>query len=390
MITISDKLAPAAALNPTKTSQTKSVFDMCADIENNRISLPLYQRDLSWSVKKAVSLFNYQLFGRAPVSPISMNQIEENNEIPQISFMDRKRLDNAAVVGNLSIVDGQQRLATNFRAYEGNSAFKNVVLNVSIPRFEEIKSGKPLRNSQIPVGVLLNKDASKLKNYLEDRHTLSDLYPILLEVRNKLSNYNYTVHIARNLTEEQQIEWFNVLNVAGSKVTGIQIAFSELKIHNFDIYSEYVEPFVEKLKANGLSSLINPFSTHVSYPIVSLSPALEVEIYKKPHRLSYVPISSNAKKSALSKLNAEQFHLISSKTLSSLDHALQLIQNNNLAKYLVRIDYVLYLTGYFVFHDYPPEQKVSQDLVNWVKTTIFKNKSNEDRKLIYNKLLEIE
>ncbi|WP_050568335.1 GmrSD restriction endonuclease domain-containing protein [Lacticaseibacillus paracasei] len=387
MIRISERLSPSAALNPTKTSQTKSVFDMCEDIENNKISLPLYQRDLSWPIKKAIALFNYQLFGRAPVAPISMNQIEEHNEIPQISFLDRQRLDNDSVIGNLSIVDGQQRLATNFRAYMNDPEFEHIVLDVTVPIFKEIKTAP--RSNQIPVGILLNKSSSALKNYLQQQGTLTDLYPTLLEVRNKLSNYNYTVHIARNLNEDQQIEWFDVLNTAGSRVTDIQLTFSKIKLHDFDIYTEYVEPFKDKLSDYGLSELMSPFTTRVSYPIVSLNPSYEVQINKSSHKLNYAPIPSDAKKTALSKLNRDQLSDMSTKTLESLDYALKLIYDNHLTNYVTRIDYVLYLTGYFVFNNYPPTDEISQSLQDWIKNVKFENQSNKERREIYNRLLAL-
>lgn len=123
VVNINPKLSEAAAFNPTKQSQTKSVFDMCQDIEKGAITLPLYQRDLSWNDNKAIALFNYEMFGKAPVAPISMNKIGSSNEIPQISFIDRERIPLEDTLGNLSIVDGQQRLTTNYKAYSDDPTF---------------------------------------------------------------------------------------------------------------------------------------------------------------------------------------------------------------------------------------------------------------------------
>ena len=72
-----------------------SIFDMCQKIENKTISLPLYQRDLSWTLSKCIDLLNYQLLGKAPVSPISMNVILNTQEcVPQVSFIYRDIMDN--------------------------------------------------------------------------------------------------------------------------------------------------------------------------------------------------------------------------------------------------------------------------------------------------------
>ena len=94
---INKNLVYAASFNPTKKSTQMSVFDMCQKIEDNTISLPLYQRDLSWTIKKCVDLLNYQLLGKAPVSPISMNIIlNVENCVPQVSFIDREVMEKVS------------------------------------------------------------------------------------------------------------------------------------------------------------------------------------------------------------------------------------------------------------------------------------------------------
>ena len=388
MININSKLAEAASFNPTKQSQTKSVFDMCADIENERITLPLYQRDLSWNTDKAIKLFNYQMFGKAPVAPISMNQIGASNTIPQISFIQRNRIDNLQSQGVLSIVDGQQRLTTNYKAYINDESFKGIVLDVTKAAFKEIKN--PPRFNQIPVGILLNKEQSKLRQYLIDQGTLDELYAALLEVRSKMTNYSYTVHIAKDLNEDEQIEWFDVLNTAGSRVTGIQLAFSKIKLHDFDIYRNYVEPFKDKLNAYGLDELMTPFTTKVSYPIVSLNPAFEVIFNDKKHGSNYAPIPSDTKEKSLVKLNKSQLEHLSEVTLVGLEKALKLVYDNNLVDYVNKIDYVLYLTGYFVFKEDVLSANVENELIEWIKNVDFVNKTNKERRELYSELLMIK
>lgn len=388
MININSKLAEAASFNPTKQSQTKSVFDMCADIENERITLPLYQRDLSWNTDKAIKLFNYQMFGKAPVAPISMNQIGASNTIPQISFIQRNRIDNLQSQGVLSIVDGQQRLTTNYKAYINDESFKGIVLDVTKAAFKEIKN--PPRFNQVPVGILLNKEQAKLRQYLIDQGTLDELYAALLEVRSKMTNYSYTVHIAKDLNEDEQIEWFDVLNTAGSRVTGIQLAFSKIKLHDFDIYRNYVEPFKDKLNAYGLDELMTPFTTKVSYPIVSLNPAFEVIFNDKKHGSNYAPIPSDTKEKSLVKLNKSQLEHLSEVTLVGLEKALKLVYDNNLVDYVNKIDYVLYLTGYFVFKEDVLSANVENELIEWIKNVDFVNKTNKERRELYSELLMIK
>jgi hypothetical protein len=82
-------------------------------------------------------------------------------------------------------------------------------------------------------------------------------------VRSKIHSYNYTINIAEDLTENEQIEWFEILNNAGRRVTTIQMAFSKLKLHNLDIYPDYTKPFKDILKSYGVDELFNPFTTNL-------------------------------------------------------------------------------------------------------------------------------
>ena len=101
---ISKELVKAASFNPTKKSHQMSIVDMCQKIDDQSISLPLYQRDLSWTIAKSIALLNYQLLGKAPVSPISINVILNAQDcVPQVSFIDRELLDNVEQIGRAHV-----------------------------------------------------------------------------------------------------------------------------------------------------------------------------------------------------------------------------------------------------------------------------------------------
>ena len=134
---ISKNLMQAASFNPTEKSHKMTVLDMCKKIESLDITLPLYQRDVSWTLNQAIELLNYQLLGKAPVAPISMNIILDTNDfVPQVSFIDREMIQDTDVEkGQMSVVDGQQRLTTNYKAYSNSDDFRNIVLDVARGRF---------------------------------------------------------------------------------------------------------------------------------------------------------------------------------------------------------------------------------------------------------------
>lgn len=387
---INKKIELAAEFNPTKKSHQMSIFEMCKKIKDNKITLPLYQRDLSWTLKKAVDLFNYQLFGKAPIAPISMNQISEKNLVPQISFLDRDLiLDDDIEADHQSVVDGQQRLSTNFKAYINHEDFKNIVLDISKAEFKIIEAA-PSKN-QIPVGILLNEKDEKLSSYLQEKNkdNFNVFFPVLVQVRSKIKNYNYTINIAENLNEDEQIIWFEVLNNAGSRVTALQMAFSKLKAHGLDIYVDYTYPFKEKVCDFGFDGLFSPHTTNVSYPIAALNPAYEVLLKNGVHSSNYAPIPSDTKENILTKLNPDDLKKTFELTLDSLDRALAFIYSNEMQDIIERIDYILYLTGYFAYHKELDSEK-ERKLVDWVRNVDFANMSNTIRREEFSKIINFK
>ncbi|MGM9616754.1 MAG: hypothetical protein ACI3X0_04250, partial [Butyricicoccus sp.] len=73
-------------------------------------------------------------------------------------------------------------------------------------------------------------------------------------------------------------------------------------------------------------------------------------------------------------------------TLEALDFVLDFIEINGL-KTPERIDYINYLLGYFVFHGCEVNDSTREFLINWYENVDFTNKSNTDRRDIFNALI---
>ena len=340
---ISKTLVQAASFNPTEKSHKMTVLEMCKKIEMLDITLPLYQRDVSWTINQSIELLNYQLLGKAPIAPISMNIILDTKDfVPQVSFVDREMLEEDDVEkGQMSVVDGQQRLTTNYKAYSNNDDFRNVVLDVARGKFLLVEGA--FTRSQIPVGILLNKEDSVFYNYLSKNNMMKDstLITTLVQCRTKIRNYYYTINQAENLSEDEQIEWFEVLNNAGSRVSALQMRFSKMKVHGIDIYVMYTLKFKSKLLEYGYD-FFSPQKTSVSYPIAALNPAYEV-IMNKPHTDAYAPIPSDTKENQLCAMSPKLLVQCFDKTLEALDKTMDFIAEQNI-KAPDRIDYINYLT----------------------------------------------
>lgn len=384
---ISKELIKAASVNPTKKSTQMSIVEMCSKIDEQAISLPLYQRDLSWTLDKCISLLNYQLLGKAPVAPISMNVINDTNEcVPQVSFIDREIISGVER-GQLSVVDGQQRLTTNYKAYCNHEDFRNIVLDLGRGKF--VESEQAIRSNQIPVGIVLNKDDAVLFGYTSSKPSLRkpEVTNVLLQVRSKIKNYNYTINSADDLNEDEQIEWFEVLNNAGSRVSIIQMRFSKLKVHGIDIYKQYTSVFNNRLLEVGYD-FFTPEKTTVSYPIAALNPAYEI-IMNKEHSNNCAPIPSDTKENQLCNIKTEKLKKCIELTLDVEEKVIDFIENNSL-KRPDRIDYINYLIGFFVFNASKSEDDVREWLIKWYNSVDFTNKSNTERREMYSDLIKMK
>lgn len=386
---IKRQLLEAANLNPTKNSRQEYIFTLCENIERNELTLPLYQRDMSWTLQKCVDLLNYQLLNKSPISAISINVINNTDSecaVPQVSFIERELLPNI-MRGQMSVVDGQQRLTTNYKAYCNHPDLKNVVLDLGKGEF--VINTESFRRNQIPVGILLNKDDLMLIGYTGKNKALSapEIVNALLQIRNKIKTYQYTINFATGLTEDEQIDWFEVLNNAGSRVSIIQMRFSKLKAHGIDIYTQYTNIYRNKVLEHGYD-YFRPQKANVSYPIAALNPAYELLVSGQHLNNNFAPMSSDTKENQLCNLKPEKLQECFKITLEALDKTLQFIEDNNL-KTPNRSDYINYLIGYFVFHQNELTNEQTSNLIDWYNKVDFTNKSNTDRRKIYSNLLKV-
>lgn len=305
--------------------------------------------------------------------------------MPQVSFIERDVL-RVIVRGQMSVVDGQQRLTTNYKAYCNHSDLKNVVLDLGKGEF--LMNSESFRRNQIPVGILLNKDDKKLIHYTEKSRALSsqEVVNALLQIRKKIKTYQYTINFATDLTEDEQINWFEVLNNAGSRVSIIQMRFAKLKAHGIDIYTQYTNIYRNKVLEHGYD-YFRPQKANVSYPIAALNPAYELLTLGHHVNNNFVPISSDTKENQLCK-EPEKLQECFKITLEALDRTLQFIEDNDLFA-PSRSDYVNYLLGYFVFHNHGITAEQNAKLIQWYNRVNFTNQSNTKRRKIYSDLLKI-
>lgn len=384
---INEKLLFAAEKNSSKKSLEMPIKEILEEVEKELIVLPQYQTGIRWTIQKSVDLLNYQLLGEAPVSPLSMIEIvdESINEIEQISFITRDKI-KGSLAHKKSTTDGQQRISTNLKAYLDDPSFETIVLDLSKGKFI-ICDNDGRKQYQIPVGKLMNKSLEVFNKYVLANKYLAPYFPTIFTLRSKLLTYNYIINVAQDLTKSQQLEWFEILNNAGSKVPQVQLKLTTLLTEGVDIYTEYTDKFIKILEENNLENLVPVKNTEVSIPIATLNPFVEIAL-EKEHSLNWSPIPSDAKDNDLCNLEVEVIRSGFEITLRCLTEAIRFIRQNKLIA--ERIEYVTFLTGFFVYNkDQELTTSQTNKLIEWVKDTDFANKSNSDKRKYFESLIDI-
>lgn len=224
---IHPRLKENVELNPTKESSQENLDLLCQKIDSRVITLPLYQRDLSWTTQKSVDLLNYQLSGKSPVSAISINVIDEVSDsvaVPQVTFINRELVDLKS--GMHSVVDGQQRLTTNYAAYEvimGTPHSNNYCPMASDVRVNAICS---MKASQILLSFKYTLDAlDKVIDFIEN----NDLdIPSRIDYINFLIGYFVFYQREDKVDEQFLINWYNTVNFSNSSNTERRKIYSKL------------------------------------------------------------------------------------------------------------------------------------------------------------------
>lgn len=286
-----------------------------------------------------------------------------------------------------NVVDGQQRITCNYKAITDHEEFKSIVLDLGKGKFVDIKEEMP-KKTQIPVGILYNRDFDVLVDYLE-KIELTDfkIMQLLTQIRTKFYNYDYIINNAHDLSFEEQIEWFNVLNLAGSTVPDVQMKLTNLQVKGIDFYEEYARVFCGKLN-NKFEGILTVKTTEVSIPLACLNAAYEV-VNKESHRANYSPIPSDQKIKEIYSSKKEDIKNYFELTLNNLDKALKFIEDNNLET-PDRIDSITYLCGFFVWNqERELTEKRKEKLINWYKEISFSNKSNGERREEFSALVNL-
>jgi hypothetical protein len=386
-------LVKFSTYDPTKESRQVSIKDLCDDIEKEKIVLPIFQTFIRWNIQKAVELFNFQLFGKAAISPISINLIENVNiAVNQVTFVDRMPIDKSRLYGKMSVNDGQQRLTCNYKAYIGHEDFKHVYLD--IPKGQFLVNKDDRRTGQIPVGIIYNHDEEVFKKYCEGKTEFHgfDIQGLLTNVRKKFFSYYYIVNIAKDLSGKEQQKWFDVLNRAGSRVTDVEMDLVDLLGKEIDFYSEYTLPFYQKLKDAGLDELFVQKSTEVTIPVACLNPAYEV-FYKKAHMSNFCPYASDRKPKLIAKIKSEDdIRSLFETTLKAIDETVEFIERQSTElKTPNNIYQITYLTGFFVYNQGNTISTAKKEkLIEWYNNVNFSVKGdNSKARKIFTDLISI-
>lgn len=384
--------------DPSRDSSIMTIEDICRKVDEGKIVMPIFQTGLRWTAEKIRDLLTFQLMGFAAVAPISMCHLdfgfEPTDEIykrygSQIGLLTREKLSN--IRGEVySLTDGQQRATTNYKCYIGHSDLKKYMLDLNMGKVVIIKDSDLPREGQIPVGIIYNRDFKVFEGYVSEHPELqaSQLNTYLSLIRTKFLGYRYTVNLAKNLSEKQQMEWFEILNNAGSKIPLKEMRLSRLKIKDVDYHSAYISKFVDLIETKGYDETFTTKATQVSYPLAALNPAYDY-LFSKIDTKRIAPIASDVKEARICALNRGQLEQLFAMTLNALELTLDFIDDNEL-DVKNRIEYITFIMGYFIYGN---NEKLTQErkeyLIDWFNEIKFTNMTNPGKREAYYRLIHM-
>lgn len=384
--------------DPSRDSSIMTIEDICRRVDEGKVVMPIFQTGLRWTPEKIADLLSFQLMGFAPVAPVSMCLLdfgfEPDDEVyqkygVQIELLTRRKLLN--IRGEVySLTDGQQRTTVNYKCYIGHPDVKNYMVDLNAGKiFLKNDSDLP-KEGQIPVGVIYNKEFKVFNEYVKKHPELQDssLSTYLSLIRNKFLGYRYTVNLAKNLTEKQQMEWFEILNNAGSKIPLKEMHLSRLKIKDVDYHVEYISKFVNAIEKRGYDETFTTKATQVSYPLAALNPAFDY-LFSKVNSNKIAPIASDVKESRICALAAEQLNNLFEMTLAALEMALDFIDSNEL-DIKNRMEYITFTMAYFIYGDNKELTIERKDyLIKWFNEMNFTNMTNPSKREEYYRLIHM-
>lgn len=384
--------------DPSRDSTIKTIEDICWKVDEGKIVMPIFQTGLRWTPDKMCDLLTFQLTGFAAVAPLSMCKLdfgfEPTEEVykkygTQITLLTREKING--IRGEVeSVTDGQQRTTTNYLCYIGHELVKNFMLDLKAGKVIIINDNELPKEGQIPVGVIYNKDFDVYEKYLS-KHPELQANPINTYVnliRTKFFGYRYTVNLAKNLTEKQQMGWFEILNNAGSNIPLKEMRLSRLKLKDVDYHSSYIFKFLEDIENTRYENVFPSRTTRVSYPLAALNPAYDY-LFSRVDTKRIAPIASDVKEARICALETEQLEQLFSMTLDALKLALKFIEDNEIHT-LNRIEYVTFVMGYYI--DGNNERLTTERknyLIEWFEKIDFTDMTNRERREAYYRLIHM-
>jgi len=387
-IKINKSLLSAIEINPSKNSVHMDIVDLNKKIKNGEISIPIYQRDLSWTEQQCVNLLNFLLKGSSSVSAISMlEQKESSNKVQQLHFISREEMNKDELNNvQLSVIDGQQRLSVTYMAYTSDKYLKDIYLDLGRGLFRLIDDDSTVKSNHVPVNILLNEDWNLLYDFY-DKHTF-DTYArkVVTQIQTKLINYTYTINKATNLDVKEQLEWFKILNNAGSNVTETQISLAYIYDRGIDIYVDYIRKYNTMISDCNIVFKNSRKTAQHNNSITALNIPM-MKIMNKEYKVNFTPIPSDTKAGLLVKANNVQLKEAIEISLNSLKRTLDFIIDNKLTL-PDRVEYINFILSYFILNEQLDETDYREYIIDWYNKVDFTDLTNTQRRNHFDRFIK--
>jgi hypothetical protein len=205
---------------------TMKISSLVERVDNREILLPEIQRDYVWKSHQIAKLLD-SLYRQYPSGSLLLWETAEEVVEREV----RSRVGGKSTYRPLYLLDGQQRLTSLHRVFNGDSAAE-VVFNVVDERFQLASAATRKDHRWVGVHEILNGKVklSDLSTLVEQLHGAVDLDTLNGRINRvtKIAEYEYHVETIRGLPYVEVTDIFVRVNSRGKNLTRSDLALSTL------------------------------------------------------------------------------------------------------------------------------------------------------------------
>lgn len=191
--------------------RVESRMTLAKNISEDKMVVPSFNSKPKWNTKQAIDFFNCFIRNKYYVPTIYCNQITQDTSVKQYSLATGKIIPKSKLKGVLSIVSGETIADMLYKASIDDKRLRNVVFDLKQARCIDASHFDHLKDWQIPIGTLLNRDNIKIYQFMykfkNNLYIKSIISWYCASFLNLVRITECDIWVAKDLSPQQQEQW---------------------------------------------------------------------------------------------------------------------------------------------------------------------------------------